>query len=308
MRARGPGVRVAGTMPPPDKPQHKLGLALMLLTAVCFGLNPLFARYAYSGGLTPEVTALYRFGGPALVLLPLCAVGRGQWRLALTALGLGAGMGLGLTAYFKALAVLPVALPALVYFTYPAFTLVLGYLLFGERITARAALACLCVLLACALVLSPDRLTTDQIGALLMCLAAPLAYALLLHGLARWLTPLPVMTRAGLTIAGAALALVVLLLLDAQTVKLAPNDALGWVGIVGLMTVCSLVPQVTAVLAVPMLGAGAAAIASSAELATSLAIGWVVLAEPVTGTALIGVGLILAAQWLGAVGRHTPTA
>ena len=231
----------------------------------------MFARYAYSGGLTPEVTALYRFGGPALVLLPLCAVGRGQWRLALTALGLGAGMGLGLTAYFR-------------------------------------ALACLCVLLACALVLSPDRLTTDQIGALLMCLAAPLAYALLLHGLARWLTPLPAPTRAGLTIAGAALALVVLLLLDAQTVKFAPNDALGWVGIVGLMTVCSLVPQVTAVLAVPMLGAGTAAIASSAELATSLAIGWVVLAEPVAGTALVGVGLILAAQWLGAVGRHTPTA
>ena len=163
-----------------------VGLALMIGAAVGFGLNPLFARYAYAGGVGPEAAALYRFGGPALLLLPFCLGACRHPRAALTALCLGACMGLGIAAYFRALAVLPVALPALVYFTYPALTLLLGRALFGEPITPRAAGACACVLLACALILAPGgRLAADHVGALLLCLAAPLAYALLLHGFAR---------------------------------------------------------------------------------------------------------------------------
>ncbi len=270
----------------------------MAAAAVGFGLNPLFARLAYAGGIGPDAAALYRFAGPAIVLLPFCLAGRRHPRAALTALGLGALMGLGVAAYFRALAVLPVALPALVYFTYPAMTLLLGWALFGERIRLRAAAACGCVLLACALILAPGRLAPGQLGALLLCLAAPFAYALLLHGLVRWLTPLTVGARAGLAAAGAALALVPALLLGQGTPGLVPAAAIGWVGVVGLMSLCSLLPQVMTTLAAPMLGAGAASLAGTMELATTLLVGWLALAEPVTAPAAAGVALVLLAQWL----------
>lgn len=276
-----------------------LGLVLMIGAAVGFGLNPLFARYAYAGGIGPEAAALYRFGVPALALLPFCLAARRHPRAALIAGGLGACMGLGIAAYFRALAVLPVALPALVYFTYPAFTLVLGRILFGERIAPRAAGACACVLLACALILAPGYLTAGQAGALLLCLAAPLAYALLLHGYARWLTPLPVAARTALTLVGAALVLLPVLLLVRGGTGLLPVAGIGWVGVAGLVTVCSLLPQLMTTLAVPMLGAGAAAVAGSMELVTTLAVGWLALGEAMTAMAAAGGALILAAQWLG---------
>ena len=279
-----------------------IGLALMVGAAVGFGLNPLFARYAYAGGLTPEGAALYRFAIPALMLLPLGLAARPHPRAALVAAALGASMGLGVAAYFRALAVLPVALPALVYFTYPAFTLLLGRLLFGERIAPRAAGACACVLLACALVLAPGHLDAGQVGALLLCLAAPIAYALLLHGFTRWLAPLSVAARAAFTLGGAALVLAPALLLARGAAGLVPAAGVGWAGIAGLATVCSLLPQLATTLAVPMIGAGAAAIAGSTELATTLAVGWLVLGEPVTAPAAAGVALILAAQWLGRPG------
>jgi drug/metabolite transporter (DMT)-like permease len=264
-----------------------VGLALMVGAAVGFGLNPLFARYAYAGGVGPEAAALYRFAVPALALLPFCLAARRHPH--------------------AALAVLPVALPALVYFTYPAFTLVLGRILFGERIAPRAAGACACVLLACALILAPGHLTAGQAGALLLCLAAPLAYALLLHGYARWLTPLPVAARTALTLVGATLVLLpVLLLVRGGTGGLLPVAGIGWVGVAGLVTVCSLLPQLVTTLAVPMLGAGAAAVAGSMELVTTLAVGWLALGEAMTAMAAAGGGLILAAQWLG-YSRAGPT-
>lgn len=86
------------------------GMALVLLAAVGFGLNPLLARWAYAGGLTPETALVYRFLIPAVVLLPFV-------QAALRAPG--ALVGIGTLTYFRAIAVVPVATAALIITTQP---------------------------------------------------------------------------------------------------------------------------------------------------------------------------------------------
>ena len=45
------------------------GSALVLMAAIGFGLNPLFARLLYAEGLGAEMVTLYRFIVPAFLLL-----------------------------------------------------------------------------------------------------------------------------------------------------------------------------------------------------------------------------------------------
>lgn len=94
-------------------------MALVLLAAVGFGLNPLLARWAYAGGLTPETALVYRFLIPAVVLLPFVPAALRAPGTAARGLALGALVGIGTLTYFRAIAVVPVATAALIITTQP---------------------------------------------------------------------------------------------------------------------------------------------------------------------------------------------
>ena len=91
---------------------------LVVLTAmVGYGFNPLFARWIYAFGLSPEISVVYRYGLPALLMLPFVTSIRNQPRESLMAFCGGLSMGLGALGYFKALSVLPVSVCVLIFFT-----------------------------------------------------------------------------------------------------------------------------------------------------------------------------------------------
>mgnify|MGYP005683245755 FL=1 len=100
---------------------------VVVLTAmVGYGFNPLFARWIYAFGLSPEISVVYRYGLPALLMLPFVTSFRNQPRESLMAFCGGLSMGLGALGYFKALSVLPVSVCVLIFFTYPLFTIIFG--------------------------------------------------------------------------------------------------------------------------------------------------------------------------------------
>ena len=108
---------------------------VVVLTAmVGYGFNPLFARWIYAFGLSPEISVVYRYGLPALLMLPFVTSIRNQPRESLMAFCGGLSMGLGALGYFKALSVLPVSVCVLIFFAYPLFTIIFGRIFFGVRI------------------------------------------------------------------------------------------------------------------------------------------------------------------------------
>jgi drug/metabolite transporter (DMT)-like permease len=273
------------------------GMALILLATVGFGLNPLFARWAYSGGLSAETALLYRFLVPALVLLPFMAGARHDWIVAGKAVALGMFVALGTITYFRSIAAVPVATAALVYFTHPLFTILLGRLFFGTPLTKNGLTTVALVLLACALILSPSGLSVGQFQALAVSFLMPVSFATLILGFENWIWRLPLWPRTALTLWGQVVVIVPVLLLVPAS-QLTPSTPLGWVGVVGLASVSSLLPQVLTAAGIPLIGAARTSVLGSAELITSLLTGWLILGESVRVPEVLGAALIILAVWL----------
>ncbi len=102
------------------------GQTYIWLAVLGFGLNPLFARWAYADILSPETVIIYRIVLPFLLVSPfLYRAFRFGWA-SITAVLIGSAITIGTLTYFQALAVLSVATAALVYYSYPLFTILLG--------------------------------------------------------------------------------------------------------------------------------------------------------------------------------------
>ena len=136
---------------------RRVGPALCLFSAACFGAMAIFGKLAYEAGVSPEALLLLRFTMAALLLGALLALRPGSRRppapapgtggggsvrrLVLTGLGLGAiGYATQATLYFGALDRIDASLVALVLYTYPAMVTVAAVLLGRDRLTpARSA-------------------------------------------------------------------------------------------------------------------------------------------------------------------------
>jgi drug/metabolite transporter (DMT)-like permease len=279
------------------------GALLVLLATVGFGLNPLFARWGYSGGLTAETALLYRFIFPALCLLPFLFRRSYDTGAAVKAVLLGLFVGLGTITYFRSIAQVPVATAALVYFTHPLFTILLTTIFFGEPLTGKSIFVVGLVVAACGFILSPDSLSTGQLWALGLSFLMPLSFATLLVGFEQWLHVLPLWPRTAITLWGQVVIIVpVLLLVPFDT--LVPLTSLGWLGVIGLATVSSLLPQVLMAAGIPLTGATRASVLGTAELLTSLLAGWVILSEPVQWREIVGAGLILTAIYVSRPAKY----
>lgn len=279
-----------------------IGLASVLLATVGFGLNPVFAKLAYSAGLSPEAAVLYRFGLPALLLLPFLikgmrTTGRRDMAVALAAGGL---MGAGTLAYFRALDSLPVTLAAMIYYTYPVFVLALGRLFFAQRLGPRRMVAGVLILAGAALAIGPSALAPGQVGALLLVFAAPLTYGLLLNLLSTTLADMPVLPKTAASVLGCAL--VALPFTLHATAGLTPDSAgPGYMAIALLAFAGMLVPGLLLTVGAPIVGATTTGIVSAAELVIAIAAGRVFLGEHTTPLQTAGCLVIVAAVMLASL-------
>ena len=279
-----------------------LGLALVVLGAMAFGFRPLFARLAFAGGLSPEVAGLLMLGPTALACLPATLrslagePAPGSRKLVVWALVAGVFLAVGNLAYLHALRTLTVATTTLIYFSYPLFVVLLGWLLIGARVSPRTMAAVALIAFGCMLILSPGSWSVADLPAILACFLAPVSYAALLLLLWRKLTSLPLMARVGWLSLGATL-----VLLPASGRELAAMgglDGAGWIGASGLVVICGFLPQVLTTVGVPMAGPDRAAIGGVTELVTSLALGWLMLREEPSGLEITGAAAILSAVLL----------
>jgi drug/metabolite transporter (DMT)-like permease len=285
--------------PAPSNPLQNpaLATAIIALTAVCFGLVPLFARDLQALGVSSSAIAFYRYAFSALVMLPFFPRTRAKRGEALMLIGAGLFMGLGWVGYLEAVKTVPVAVAGVVYMSYPLFAVLFAWLLAGQRPGLRAGLAALMVLGAAALVLNADAFSEGSLVTLLWSLPAPIGFGLIVVVLSVLVKKLSAFERMACGMLGALIGLTPLTLREGIATAI-PSDLDGWLLVGTLALVTALIPQLLYTLAAPMVGAARSAAAGSVELPTMFAVGWLAFGEAIGPQEILAALLILAAVFL----------
>ncbi|MEV2271406.1 DMT family transporter [Nonomuraea africana] len=269
-----------------------MGVLWCLVSALGFGLSPIFAKEAYASGVTVTGMLTGRFVIAAVVLWLVVAWRRPALpvaRVALTAVGLG-GVGYAVQAlcYFGAVARIDASLAALLLYTYPALVTALAVVLRRESLDRRKLAALGCSAMGLVLLLGLGGAAAELSGVLLA-LGAAVAYSLYLtvadglpEGLDVYLLSAIVFTAAAVTlgVAGG---------LDL------PATAAGWAwtGLLGLVS--TVLAMVALFMGVRLLGAPTAAILSCAEPVVTLVSTSLVYGERLAAGQLAGGVAVLAA-------------
>lgn len=272
------------------------GLATLAVIAasVGFGLVPYFARTLTAEGMAPHAIAFFRYAFAAIVLLPFVWLARAQWAPIVWGLVAGVGMGVGWVGYVRAVEIAPVSTVGVLYMTYPVFTLLIAWLMFGDAPGRRAVLASLMIVAAAALATSPGAITADQVPALALSLAAPLGFGFGINVLVHKLTVLTPVVRIACVSLGSVLGLLPLMAAT-PVAALFPVTASGWWLVAGIAFGSALVPQLLYTVAAPVVGTARAAIAGSFELPTMFLIGWFAFAEPVGTGQWVACAIVISA-------------
>lgn len=277
-----------------------LGAALMAFSATCYGIIPIFARFAYEGGSTPLALLAFRY---VLVAAALLLLARLQGR----PIGLGKGQQLAGVAfavifalaswgYFGAVRYLPVSLAVLIFFTHPAVVVLITRLRGGPRLgAARAASVALAFTgLALGLGVSPRGFggaALDLRGLAFGALSTAGYAAMLLFGghVVRRSDAMALNLHTMLI--SALICVPAALLLDQLAL---PTTALAWFGAAGVVLLF-LLGVVSFFAALSRIGPVRTAMLSHIEPVVSILGAVLILGESLTALQAIGIALVLGA-------------
>lgn len=286
---------MSGFVEPPES-RYWRGIGFLLISSLGFGVAPTLARLAYDAGSTPTTAILMRFTVAAMMVTlllrrlgrPLRLAPRERWQ----AIGIGLVAGTMSFGYLSAVALIPVSVAALVFFTFPAMTAVAAHLMGQERLSLLRSGALLAAFAGIALVVGfkgGARPDPAGIGLALMAAVACAASILWTARVLRRADALVVNAHAVLTGAVA-----YLLIVAFQGGPAWPVTWLGWTGLVGASLVYA-IGFVSIFLAVGLLGPVRVAALGNIEPVIAVAAAMMILGETVTPQQSIGILVVLAA-------------
>ena len=279
-------------------------MLLVALSGLCFGLLPVFNRYAAARGLGVPTLLGFRFlvSGAALwawLLLrrePVSLGARQRWGFLLMGLLYVVESGL----YFLSSRRIPGALTALLLYLYPALVALWEWAAGRHPLKGRGLVALLCSLAGTGLAVGSPGHGTDTLGMLmgLMTAFGYTAYMLigakLQKGASALLASAWIMTSAGFVFLGVALA----------TRSWQPAIALqAWKPLLGLIVVCTVLPIPLLLAGMAKIGAARASVMSTLEPLGAAVFGALLLSEWLRPLQWAGGALILFAVILLSVER-----
>jgi drug/metabolite transporter (DMT)-like permease len=275
---------------------NNVGVLSVVVSAISFGFMPIFARLAYAQGVGVDELLFVRFLLAFLLMGGILAasghLSLPTTRILLVLLGLGAfSYFLQSTFYFNALLYSPVAIVALILYTYPVFVTVCAFALGWEKISRRLASAFIIALAGLFLVVNPFG-NSFGLGAILA-LGASLAYTIYI------LSGSKVLTRVRGDVAA-------FYVMGAATISFGVAGTLtgsihvhwsaeGWFWVVMVTVVCSVIAITTFFLGLSKIGPSKAALISLVEPLTSILASLVVFGNALSLTQWVGGALILTA-------------
>lgn len=245
------------------------GPIMVLLAAIGFGFNPLFAQILFAQGMSAEMVTLYRFILPGILLSFYLPTPASLWPEVSRMLMLGFANGIGIFAYFYALQTLASATAILIYYTYPFFSLLLGVLIFKRSVNTNAVLSAALVLIAASLVIDPAALSMESKFALIGCFLAPLVFAFQIQYLAKPKQSLTAPRRMAWGTLGHLIVLIPLAIYCSPQM-IFPVEASGWWALIGLAFIAAAIPQLLFVMGAIKTKPEIIAIFGSAELVVAM--------------------------------------
>lgn len=281
------------------------GVLLMTLSALCFGLIPIFALYAYQGGISVTTLLLIRFiGAAAIMFLLLYRAGnlpRPDLRILLLLLVLGAGLqNVQSQCYFSSVKYIPASLAALLLYTFPILVTILSAIVNRERIKAKAMLSISVSFAGLSLILGTSFQSLNGTGIMLALGAAVLysIYIVLGNHVGKDLVPLQI--SACISASSAIGVLATGATMGGLDFGFSP---LAWLPITGLILISTIGSMVFFFKGMELLGPTKSSIISMTEPVFTVVFSVLLFAERLTVMQLIGGVLVLTGSMLVTIAR-----
>ena len=270
------------------------GLALIALSTLAYGVQPIFGKVAYAAGVEPLPLLAWRYM-IALVCLELVERGpRPPLGVRLRLWGIGSVFVVNSVAYFMALEALPASVTALVLFTYPVIVALLAALAGVEPLSGRSLVAALAAFLGCAFTAGGLRFSAAlKAHGVAWALTAAVVYAGFVVLSSRFGRGVPARVLALHLVQVAALLCVVFALLGPGLSL--PRDPRAWLGVAAIAVVSTVVPMIAFLAGMAVVGPSRASVLSSLEVLVTLVLAFLVLGERLAPRQWAGAALILGA-------------
>ncbi|GGK55790.1 DMT family transporter [Amphritea balenae] len=278
------------------------GCLLVLLSAVCYGLQPLFAFYAYNDGASPIGVLLARFCLAALIMFGwikfrnISLPDRKQVRQNLL---IGAGYATAALGYYNASHSASFSMAIIVMFSFPAFVTLFSILFLKERLT-RIRIVSLTLAISGVIMAAGTNIYGD-IQSILWALLASVSYgSAIIYGSHKAKPDNPIAAASVILMGGSLISLCAYLF---HGVTL-PESSGGWSAIAGLACFATLAPVALFISGSPRIGASNAATLSTLEPVVAVMIAVTLLGENFTLEILAGGALVIIASVLLARKQH----
>ncbi|MHB8778907.1 MAG: DMT family transporter [Anaerolineales bacterium] len=273
-----------------------IGILLIGISAASFGTLAIFGRYAYADGMDIFTVLFLRFGISALFMILILLLRREHFpsrRILAQLVGMGALGYVGQSfLYMTAIKYASTGLVALLLYLYPIFVFILSILILQEKATSIKVIALILALVGLALTVDPKG---GQLIGALMAIGAALIYSMyiivgtnVMKHVSAVQSSTIIFTSAG-TVYG--------MLAFVNGVHL-PASTSGWQAILGIIVISTIIPVVTFLAGLEIIGPTNAATLSTLEpVVTVLLAAWL-FGERLIPMVMLGGGLILFAAIL----------
>lgn len=269
------------------------GILLIAISAASFGTLAIFGRFLYADGMDTFSMLFLRFGFAALLMTVILILrnerfprGRVLWQL----IGMGALGYVGQSfSYLSAIKYASAGLVALLLYLYPIFVFILSVIVLSEKVSWLKVLALILALTGTALTVDPAG---GQLNGILLAISAALIYSVYIIVGTDVVKHVSAIQSSAVIFASAAAVYGILMIVNGAHL---PSTNSGWVNIIGIVLVATVIPVATFLAGLERIGPTNAAMLSTLEpVVTVLLAAWI-FDERLQAIVMLGGGLILIA-------------
>ena len=282
------------------KNPNSLGVALIIVSSIGFGLAPTFATFSYRNGGNAVGTLLARFTVATLLMLIVCKVSSRQAKWPRPLLFgqlflLGAlGYFTATILYFTAIQNIDSGLAITIFYCNPVIVVLLSWWLLGNK-PSRIIVWCLVSTLIGVTIAAGQVGNADTISVILVLIVA-VEYAFYMIISSKVLPKVDLFTGVTIVMFGAASSFAIYALFAPSSVEVIfPNAINGWVSVLMLAVVATVIPTATLYAGMNLIGTGKTAVIQTFEPVASILAGVIFLSEPLTLPRIIGATFVIGA-------------
>ena len=282
------------------KNPNSLGVALIIVSSIGFGLAPTFATFSYRNGGNAVGTLLARFTVATLLMLIVRKISgrQAKWPRPLLfgqLFLLGAlGYFTATILYFTAIQNIDSGLAITIFYCNPVIVVLLSWWLLGNK-PSRIIVWCLVSTLIGVAIAAGQVGNADTISVILVLIVA-VEYAFYMIISSKVLPKVDLFTGVTIVMFGAASSFAIYSLFVPSSVEVIfPNAINGWVSVLMLAVVATVIPTATLYAGMNLIGTGKTAVIQTFEPVASILAGVIFLSEPLTLPRIIGATFVIGA-------------